>query len=179
MVSQVYDVYIHFFYFQTSWEFYDHQKYQTHHNVFLVAAKFCYDVPVELTPRNTVMVYCLADYPEMIEEYGDDNLFSKAESYFHKVVLKSWKDCMVVLQRCGTVVTRADNLHIISKCLNVVWMADDNVWSLTKPQRFQSHWQHTNQTGRLTFNNNVFCLIKYMYPILVHTSRLILFAYFH
>ncbi|KVI09295.1 BTB/POZ-like protein, partial [Cynara cardunculus var. scolymus] len=89
-------------------------------NAFLVAAKFCYGVPVELTPRNTVMVYCLADYLEMIEEYGDDNLFSKVESYFHKAVLKNWKDCMVVLRSCETVVTRANNLHIISKCLNAI-----------------------------------------------------------
>ncbi|KAI3748207.1 hypothetical protein L6452_11141 [Arctium lappa] len=89
-------------------------------NAFLIAAKFCYGVPVELTSRNTVMVYCLADYLEMIEEYGDDNLFSKAESYFHKNVLKNWKDCMVALQSCETIVTRADSLHIIGKCLNAI-----------------------------------------------------------
>ncbi|KAJ0841305.1 putative BTB/POZ domain, NPH3 domain-containing protein [Helianthus annuus] len=87
---------------------------------FLVAVKFCYGVPVELTPRNIVMVYCLADYLEMINVYGDDNLFSKAESYFHKNVLKNWKDCMVALQNCETFATKADDLKIICKCLNAM-----------------------------------------------------------
>ncbi|KAJ0465077.1 putative BTB/POZ domain, NPH3 domain, NPH3/RPT2-like family protein [Helianthus annuus] len=87
---------------------------------FLVAVKFCYGVPVELTPRNIVMVYCLADYLEMIDVYGDDNLFSKAENYFHKNVLKNWKDCMVALQNCETFATKADDLKIICKCLNAM-----------------------------------------------------------
>ncbi|KAJ0657242.1 putative SKP1/BTB/POZ domain superfamily, NPH3 domain, NPH3/RPT2-like family protein [Helianthus annuus] len=87
---------------------------------FLVAVKFCYGVPVELTPRNIVMVYCLADYLEMNDVYGDDNLFSKAENYFHKNVLKNWKDCMVALQNCETFATKADDLKIICKCLNAM-----------------------------------------------------------
>ncbi|XP_076910414.1 BTB/POZ domain-containing protein At3g44820-like [Bidens hawaiensis] len=87
---------------------------------FLVAVKFCYGVHVELTPKNVVMVYCLADYLEMIDVYGDDNLFSKAERYFHKNVLKNWKDCMVALETCENFVKRADDLQIICKCLNAM-----------------------------------------------------------
>lgn len=89
-------------------------------NAFLDAVKFCYGVHMELTPRNIVTVYCVADYLEMTDEYGDDNLFSKTESYFHKSILKNWKDCVLVLQSCETVITRADNLQIISKCLNAM-----------------------------------------------------------
>ncbi|XP_076957576.1 BTB/POZ domain-containing protein At3g44820-like [Bidens hawaiensis] len=87
---------------------------------FLVAVKFCYGVHVELSPKNVVMVYFLADYLEMIDVYGDDNLFSKAERYFHKNVLKNWKDCMVALETCETFVKRADDLQIICKCLNAM-----------------------------------------------------------
>ncbi|KAK1409973.1 hypothetical protein QVD17_36504 [Tagetes erecta] len=87
---------------------------------FLVAVKFCYGVPVELTARNVVMVYCLADYLEMSDVYGDDNLLSKADSYFCKNVLRNWKDCMVALQSCEAFVTKADNLQIICKCLNAM-----------------------------------------------------------
>nr|XP_043634283.1 BTB/POZ domain-containing protein At3g44820-like [Erigeron canadensis] len=89
-------------------------------NGFLVAAKFCYGVHVELTPRNIVMVYCLADYLEMIDEYGDDNLFSKAGNYFYKNVLKNWKDCMVALQSCEILETKIDNLNIVGKCLDAI-----------------------------------------------------------
>ncbi|GJY88501.1 BTB/POZ domain-containing protein [Tanacetum coccineum] len=87
---------------------------------FLVAAKFCYGIHVKLTPKNIVMVYCLADYLEMTDEYGDDNLFSKAYSYFHKSVLKNWKECIVALQSCETVVKQAENLEITGKCLNAI-----------------------------------------------------------
>lgn len=89
-------------------------------NGFLVAANFCYGVHVELTPKNIVMIYCLADYLEMTDEYGDDNLFSKAENYLSKNVIKAWKDCMVALQSCETVVTRVDNLQIVGKCLDAI-----------------------------------------------------------
>ncbi|KAL8204767.1 hypothetical protein R6Q57_010390 [Mikania cordata] len=91
-------------------------------NTFLVIAKFCYGVRVELTPRNIVAIYCVADYLEMFDSYGDDNLFVRAENYFHKNVLKNWKDCMVALQSCENVIPQADNLQIISKCLNAISM---------------------------------------------------------
>lgn len=91
-------------------------------NAYLVAAKFCYGVRVELTPRNIVIVYCVAGYLEMFDEYGDDNLFGRAENYFHKNVLKNWKDCMVAFQSCETVITEADNLEIINKCSKAISM---------------------------------------------------------
>ncbi|PWA65465.1 phototropic-responsive NPH3 family protein [Artemisia annua] len=87
---------------------------------FLVAAKFCYGIRVELTPRNIVIIHCVADYLEMLDKYGDDNLLARAENYFHKNVLKNWKDCMVALQSCENFVEQADGLQIISKCLNAI-----------------------------------------------------------
>lgn len=100
-------------------------------NTFLVAAKFCYGIRVELTPRNIVIMYCVADYLKMVDEYGDDNLFAVAENYFHKNVLKNWKDCMVALQSCEKVITQADNLQIISKCLNAI-----SIMACTDPSLF-------------------------------------------
>ncbi|GJV47858.1 BTB/POZ domain-containing protein [Tanacetum coccineum] len=91
-------------------------------NAFLVVAKFCYGIRVELTPRNIVVVYCVAGYLEMFDNYGDDNLFARAENYFHKDVLKNWKDCMLALQSCENFIAQADNLQIISKCLNAISM---------------------------------------------------------
>ncbi|XP_071720281.1 LOW QUALITY PROTEIN: BTB/POZ domain-containing protein At3g44820-like [Rutidosis leptorrhynchoides] len=91
-------------------------------HAFLIVAKFCYGVRVELTPRNIVNIYCVADYLEMYNTYGDDNLFATAEKYFHKYVLKNWKDCMVALQSCENFITQADRLQIISKCLNAISM---------------------------------------------------------
>ncbi|XP_016437067.2 BTB/POZ domain-containing protein At3g44820-like isoform X2 [Nicotiana tabacum] len=87
---------------------------------FLVAVKFCYSIRVDHTPRNIVMIYCAADYLEMTEEYGEDNLLLKADAYFHKNTIRNWKDCILALQTCDPVIPKADKLEIISKCLNAL-----------------------------------------------------------
>lgn len=89
---------------------------------FLIAAKFCYGYRLELTPRNIVMVYTAADDLEMTEEYGEDNLVSLSESFFHKNVLRNWKDCILALQSSESVLQRAEKLQILSKCLNSLSM---------------------------------------------------------
>ncbi|KAJ4970765.1 hypothetical protein NE237_003864 [Protea cynaroides] len=91
-------------------------------NIFLVAAKFCYGIRVELTPTNVVMAICAADYLEMTEEYGEDNLLAKAEGFFHKNALRNWKDCILALQSSDPVIPRAEKLQIVSKCLNSLSM---------------------------------------------------------
>jgi hypothetical protein len=91
-------------------------------DTFLMAVKFCYGVRVELTSRNVVMVYCAADYLEMTDEYGEGNLISKSESFLHKNVLRNWKDCILALQSSEPVMSRAENLQILSKCFNTVSM---------------------------------------------------------
>lgn len=83
-------------------------------------AKFCYGVRIELTPRNTVMVYCAADYLEMTDECGEGNLLSKSESFFYKSILCNWKDCILALQSSETVIHRAEKLHIVNRCLNAL-----------------------------------------------------------
>ncbi|KAF4376751.1 hypothetical protein F8388_025622 [Cannabis sativa] len=87
---------------------------------FLIAVKFCYGVRIELTPRNTVMVYCAADYLEMTEAYGEGNLLSKAENFFYKNILHNWKDCILALQSSEPVISRAEKLGIVNRCLNAL-----------------------------------------------------------
>ncbi|XP_015873541.3 BTB/POZ domain-containing protein At3g44820 [Ziziphus jujuba] len=89
-------------------------------DTFLIVAKFCYGLRIELTPRNTVMVYCAADYLEMTDEYGEGNLLSKSETFFYKSILRNWKDCILALQSSETVVHRADKLQIVNRCLNAL-----------------------------------------------------------
>ncbi|XVF46834.1 hypothetical protein PTKIN_Ptkin03bG0059800 [Pterospermum kingtungense] len=68
------------------------------------------------------MVYCAADYLQMTDEYGEDNLLSQAEGFLHKTVLRNWKDCILALQSCESCMERAEKLHILQKCLNAVSM---------------------------------------------------------
>ncbi|KAJ4843597.1 hypothetical protein Tsubulata_029022, partial [Turnera subulata] len=89
-------------------------------DVFLFAVKFCYGMRVELTPRNIIMVYCAADYLEMIDDNGEVNLLSKSQNYFHRTILRHWKDCIVALQNSDPVIPRAEKLEIIKKCLDAL-----------------------------------------------------------
>ncbi len=49
---------------------------------FELAAKFCYQVKVELIVMNVVALRCVAEYLEMIDEFGDGNInFSPTSGY--------------------------------------------------------------------------------------------------
>lgn len=58
----------------------------------------------------------------MTEDYGEENLSSRSESYFHKNILQGWKDCILALQSCEPVIEKADELQITKKCLNSLSM---------------------------------------------------------
>lgn len=98
---------------------------------FLVAVKFCYGGRIEFTPRNVVLLYCAADYLDMTDDYGEDNLLSTSEIFFHKQVLKSWKNCILALRSCEPVFPRLDKLHIIICCLDAL-----SVMACTDPSLF-------------------------------------------
>lgn len=100
-------------------------------DIFYIVAKFCYNGRVELTPKNIVTVYCAADYLEMTDVYGENNLISKSESYLHHSVLSQWKDCIVALQNAESVINRAEKLQIVRKCLDAL-----SVMACTDPSLF-------------------------------------------
>lgn len=86
-------------------------------DAFYIAAQFCYGITVELTPKNILMIYSTAEYLEMTEEFGEDNLLSKTESFVHRVVLRSWKDCILALKSAENSISNAELLPIVTKCL--------------------------------------------------------------
>ncbi|PNY11408.1 BTB/POZ domain-containing protein [Trifolium pratense] len=91
-------------------------------DTFLIVAKFCYGFRVELTAKNVVLVHCAAEYLEMTDEYEEYNLLTKSESFFHKNILRNWKDCILALQSSEPILSRAENLHLVDKCLNALSM---------------------------------------------------------
>ncbi|CAA0841267.1 BTB/POZ domain-containing protein, partial [Striga hermonthica] len=89
-------------------------------NTFLAIVKFCYNSRIEFTARNVVTLYCASDYLQMTDDYGENNLLSKSEVFFHKQVLRQWKDCILALQSCEKIISRADKLHLINRCINAL-----------------------------------------------------------
>uniref|UniRef100_A0A9I9DI08 NPH3 domain-containing protein n=1 Tax=Cucumis melo TaxID=3656 RepID=A0A9I9DI08_CUCME len=111
---------------------------------FLLAAKFCYGIPLDLTAANISGLRCAAEYLEMTEDYEEGNLIFKTEAFLSYVVLSSWSDSILVLKSCDNLSPWAENLQIVRRCSDsIAWKACANPkgvrWSYTgKPQDIQS-----------------------------------------
>ncbi|RWW54694.1 hypothetical protein BHE74_00038707, partial [Ensete ventricosum] len=84
---------------------------------FELAAKFCYDIKIELNATNVVPVRCAAEHLLMSEDYVGDNLIMRTDNFLGQV-LSSWKDTVKALEACESVLPHAEDLHIVSRCIN-------------------------------------------------------------
>ncbi|KAF9676674.1 hypothetical protein SADUNF_Sadunf08G0027600 [Salix dunnii] len=98
---------------------------------FLLAAKFCYGVKMELTALNVVSLRCAAEYLGMSEDYGEENLITQTENFLNEV-FGSWTDSVKALETCEEVLLQAEELHVVSRCINSLAMkacADPSLFS--------------------------------------------------
>lgn len=84
---------------------------------FLLVAKFCYGVKIELTALNVVSLRCAAEYFRMTEEYGEGNLILQTENFFNEI-FGYWTDSIKALETCEEVLPLAEELHIVTRCIN-------------------------------------------------------------
>ncbi|KAL5990610.1 hypothetical protein ACLOJK_011513 [Asimina triloba] len=88
---------------------------------FELIAKFCYGVKIEVTALNVVCLRCAAEYLRMTEEYGEGNLIAQTEAFLNEI-FSSWKDSLKALEACEDVFQEAEELHIVSRCINSLAM---------------------------------------------------------
>ncbi|XP_062207075.1 BTB/POZ domain-containing protein At5g03250-like [Phragmites australis] len=86
---------------------------------FELAAKFCYDVKIELNALNVVCLRCAAEYLHMTDDYAEGNLITQAESFLTDV-LANWKDSIKALETCEGVLPTAEDLHLVSRCITAL-----------------------------------------------------------
>jgi hypothetical protein len=84
---------------------------------FELAAKFCYDVKIELNALNVVCLRCAAEYLRMTDDYAEGNLITQAESFLSDVLAANWKDSIKALETCEGVLPTAEDLHLVSRCI--------------------------------------------------------------
>ncbi|KAG9445618.1 hypothetical protein H6P81_011746 [Aristolochia fimbriata] len=84
---------------------------------FELVAKFCYGVKIELTAFNVVALRCAAEHLQMTENYGEGNLICQTEVFLNDI-FGSWKDTIAALKTCEDVLPNAEELHIVSRCIN-------------------------------------------------------------
>ncbi|KAL0907054.1 hypothetical protein M5K25_025592 [Dendrobium thyrsiflorum] len=84
---------------------------------FEIAMLFSYDSPLPLDPFNVLALRCVASFLEMTEEYSSGNLCEQADLYLNQVVLQSWDDTLIVLQKCQILLPWAEELLVVSRCI--------------------------------------------------------------
>ncbi|KAI5059914.1 hypothetical protein GOP47_0024334 [Adiantum capillus-veneris] len=89
---------------------------------FEFAAKFCYGINFEIDAKNVAALRCAAEYLDMSEEYAEENLATRTEAYLNEVVINSLQTCVAVLQSCDNLLPLAEELGIVSRCVDAVAM---------------------------------------------------------
>ncbi|KAI3956316.1 hypothetical protein MKX01_004940 [Papaver californicum] len=84
---------------------------------FALVAKFCYGVKFELTSQSMVSLRCAAEHLQMNESYGEGNLIEQTEE-FHNDVFGNCVDSLKALAACNEVLPHAEEVHIVSRCMN-------------------------------------------------------------
>ncbi|CAL5389489.1 unnamed protein product [Camellia sinensis] len=84
---------------------------------FVLIAKFCYGVKMELTALNVVALRCAAEYLQMNEDFGEGNLIVQTETFLNEV-FGNWADTVKALNTCEEVLQFAEELHIVSRCIS-------------------------------------------------------------
>ncbi|KAL8129273.1 hypothetical protein V2J09_018428 [Rumex salicifolius] len=119
---------------------------------FELAAKFCYGINFEITPANVAQLICASDYLEMNEVFSKDNLASRAEEYLNCVVCKNLEMCVEVLKQCEELLPLADELRVVSRCI-------DSIASKACTEQIASSFQRLeySSSGRLQMSRSVKC----------------------
>ncbi|XP_042490477.1 BTB/POZ domain-containing protein At5g03250 [Macadamia integrifolia] len=109
--------------------------------VFELIAKFCYGIKMELTSLNLVSLRCAAEHLQMTEDYGEGNLIFQTETFLNEI-FGNWADSIKVLDMCEEVLEYAEELHIVSRCIDSLAMkacADPSLFSLSVSGRSCMH----------------------------------------
>lgn len=78
---------------------------------------FIYGSSTLVDPFNVASLRCAAEFLEMTEEYSSGNLCERFDIYLNQVVLQSWEDTLIVLQKCQSLDPWAEELLIVSRCI--------------------------------------------------------------
>ncbi|KAK4418814.1 BTB/POZ domain-containing protein [Sesamum alatum] len=87
---------------------------------FELAAKFCYGLNFEITTTNVAPLRCAAEYLEMTEDYREENLVQRTETYLTQVVCQSLDKSVEVLSACESLLPLADEIGIPDRCIGAI-----------------------------------------------------------
>ncbi|CAO2145383.1 unnamed protein product [Urochloa humidicola] len=89
---------------------------------FELAAKFCYGSNFEITTGNVAHLRCVAEYLEMTEDYQEENLISRTETYLNEVVFKNLDKSLEVLCKCDGLDPIVEEVGLVDRCVDAIAM---------------------------------------------------------
>ncbi|KAI4383220.1 hypothetical protein MLD38_009086 [Melastoma candidum] len=78
---------------------------------------FLYGSSMSVNSSNVAALRCAAEFLQMTEDHWTGNLCQKFDLYLNQVVLQNWDDTLIVLQKCQDLLPWAENLLIVSRCI--------------------------------------------------------------
>ncbi|KAJ8753845.1 hypothetical protein K2173_000099 [Erythroxylum novogranatense] len=87
---------------------------------FELAMKFCYGMNFEITTANVAQLRCAAEYLEMREDYREENLISRTETYLNEIVVQSFVKSVEVLSSCEMLTSIAEEVGIPDRCIEAI-----------------------------------------------------------
>ncbi|GFP84872.1 BTB/POZ domain-containing protein at5g48130 [Phtheirospermum japonicum] len=87
---------------------------------FEMIALFIYGSSTLVDPSNVASLRCAAEFLIMTEEHAPGNLCERFDIYLNQVVLQSWDDTLVVLHNCLALLPWAEDLLIVSRCIETL-----------------------------------------------------------
>ncbi|CAN6285262.1 unnamed protein product [Urochloa humidicola] len=113
---------------------------------FEICAKFCYGMIVTLNAYNVIAARCAAEYLEMNETVDKGNLIYKIDVFLSSSIFRSWKDSIIVLGTTKAHLTWAEDLKLVSHCI-------DSVASKASIDVSKVEWSYTYNRKKLPTEN--------------------------
>ncbi|XWS31673.1 hypothetical protein CRYUN_Cryun23aG0096300 [Craigia yunnanensis] len=87
---------------------------------FELAAKFFYEINVEITLSNVAMLRCASHFLEMTEEFAEKNLEARTEAYLKDMVLPNISSSISVLHRCESLLPISEEINLVNRLINAI-----------------------------------------------------------
>ncbi|KAK1264803.1 BTB/POZ domain-containing protein [Acorus gramineus] len=87
---------------------------------FDLAVNFCYGTNFEINTANVVHLRCISEYLEMTEDYKEDNLISRTETYLKDIVAQNLEKSIEVLCASESLLPIAEEVGVVSRCIDAI-----------------------------------------------------------
>ncbi|KAH7296765.1 hypothetical protein KP509_26G037900 [Ceratopteris richardii] len=87
---------------------------------FELLIKFCYGINFEMTTLNVANLRCAAEFLEMIDEHGEENIITHTETFLSEIVFRSLDKTVEVLHSCEHVLSMAEEVKLVNRCIDVI-----------------------------------------------------------